>query len=649
MSSKRIIGFIISNPEAVYQQRVMDGLFEQCRKYGYDCAVFAPMVQSCLFFKEYLQGELNIFELINFDKLDGVIVATLSLTDDNTVWVKEYVEQLLKERCRKPVISLDMPLADYPVVYTNDRNAFSEITAHLLDIHKCERIYFLTGGRDHAVSKQRLQGFLDLMQVRGIDVPDEWIFYGDFWYSSGEALADRIARGEIACPDAVICASDHMAIGLANRLVSKGINIPDDVIVTGYDATAEAVINGITITSFIPDIAAAAAKAVNAIVKANEPDRELFSPAKGETGLKICASCGCPENLPYIKKRLSGSLFNVNHNWGDEEIMDHTDISRLIDSYMFENFASSESIYDCFEKIVDSQHLIRPFEKYYLCLDENWTDTDRCTVKGYSPVMKMPVLCVSNLLEDGAKKESHVTIGSEYNFDTELMLPQLYEEHDHSCVYYFTAMHFREKSLGYSVLQCDAAEKCKVGIVYRNWIRNVNNALEMIRVQNRLTVFSEKDAMTGLYNRRGMETHLKELTDRVPDGSNCLVFVIDMDGLKVINDTYGHAEGDYGITAVASAVRQMSRSTEICVRAGGDEFYIIGIGEYRYIDAIVRVEKFKAALLLENEKEKKPYEISASIGFCCEPFSSTTNINDFISLADSRMYKNKQARKKARR
>lgn len=260
---RKLIGFIVANPEAVYQQRVMNGLLEQCSKYGYDCAVFSPLVQTCHFYREYLNGEVNIYELINFDKLDGVIVAALPLTEDNTTWVRDMVVRLLKEKCTKPVISLDMPLGDFPVVYTDDREAFSVITAHILDVHECRKIYFLTGLEGHAVSEQRLAGFRDMMEKRGLEVSPESVFYGDFWYSGGEALAERIAGGEVERPEAVICASDHMAIGLANRLVSHGIRVPEDIIVTGYDATSEAVINDITITSFQPEISKAAAEAVN--------------------------------------------------------------------------------------------------------------------------------------------------------------------------------------------------------------------------------------------------------------------------------------------------------------------------------------------------------------------------------------------------
>lgn len=67
---------------------------------------------------------------------------------------------------------------------------------------------------------------------------------------------------------------------------------------------------------------------------------------------------------------------------------------------------------------------------------------------------------------------------------------------------------------------------------------------------------------------------------RRTSGENLFACVIDMDGLKYINDTFGHQEGDFGIIAVSKAVKAITEGNELCVRAGGDEFFVIGIGQY---------------------------------------------------------------------
>ncbi|MBQ5333922.1 MAG: GGDEF domain-containing protein [Oscillospiraceae bacterium] len=648
MGKRKTIGVIIAEPESIYQQRVLRGIFMQCEKYGYNAAVFSSLSKLGLFYKEYQMGETNIFELINFDLLDGIIIPPITLSGDKTV--SEHILEKLRNECSKPVVCLDIPYGDYPVVYTDDRSAFSSITAHIIDVHECSKIYFLTGTMGFSVSEQRLSGFTDMMKKRDIPVDDSMIFYGDFWYSGGEKLADKIISGEVERPEAVICASDHMAIGLVNRLAENGIRVPEDIIVTGYDATSEAVLNDITITTCVPDVASAAAKAVNFLREQIEPGEEVIPVSSHKnSGLRICSSCGCPENMAYMKSRLNDSLIRSNPNYGQKGIEDRVDINMLLESYMFENFAGSVDAYDCLDKIFGSDYLIRPYERFWLCLREEWLSSDEQSENGYPEKMRTVIFRRPQNPWEECSEDCYFSENGGEVFDTKLMLPQMWEDRDKPQVFYFASVHYIDCSLGYAVVQCSLTEKHIIGNVFRNWLRNVSSALEMIRVRTRLRMFSERDAMTGLYNRRGMETELEKLLRNAKSSDKLMVFVIDMDGLKIINDTYGHSEGDYGIRAIANIFRQIARNDDICVRAGGDEFYIIGVGDYNSIDALVRVQRFNQALEEANKTAAKPYEISASIGYCCESISHQIAIDELLRIADGRMYENKTARKKQRK
>jgi len=642
MGKRKIIGVLLCEPESVYQQRVLRGIFLQCREYGYDAAVFASLTKPGLRFKDYQEGEENIFELPNFDYLDGVIVPAITFSDDRKLW--DRILNIISEKCTKPVVSLDLPFGDYPVVNTDDRSSFSEITAHIIDVHGCSKIYFLTGKMGYTVSEQRLDGYKDMMNERNIPVTEDMIFYGDFWYTSGEALADRIASGEVEKPEAVICASDHMAIGLANRLKKHGIRIPEDIIVTGYDGTAEAVINDLTITTCIPDVGTAAAEAVNRLRTMIEPDMPIAPvPTHRDRGLRICSSCGCPENTHYIKNVLNSSLIHTNWNFGADDFEDKVDINLFLENYVFESYAGAENVTECFDKIFNTSYLIRPYYRFYLCLCDNWLNDSDDPQKGYTEKMKTVVFN-----HDGNDCNDCYFTAEGYVFESRFMLPQLFEQRDEPYVFYFAPVHYIEDSLGYAVLQCSLSQEHLIGNVYRNWLRNVSSALEMIRAKHRLQQFSEIDAMTGLSNRRGMHSQLERLMAKAKPSDKLLIFVIDMDGLKFINDTYGHSEGDYGIKALANITRQVAKNDEICVRAGGDEFYIIGVGDYTNIDPVIREQRFYQTLEEVNKAAAKPYEISASLGCCCESISHKVSFNDLLQIADGRMYENKTARKKQR-
>lgn len=652
MSKRKLIGVLMANPEAVYQQRVIDGIFAQCRLYDYDVAVFSPLVQVCHYFKPYLRGELNIFELVNFDLLDGIIVPSITLSEDKNYAILDGVMQKIKEKTDIPVVLIDYPYENFTMIPTDDREAFSRIAKHILDTHKCDpdKVYFLTGMKDYDVSEKRLGGFLDIYNERGLKVDESHIFYGDFWYGGGEAVADKIASGEVPMPQAVVCASDHMAIGVVRRLTENGIKVPEQVIVTGYDATLEAALNDITVTTYAPDVSSAAARAVNKLHSVINADKdELPVPFFSDTGLRICASCGCRENYNYLRSRLSGSLYSINHNYRNGKLADdEIDIGILLESYMLENLTSAENYGDGLNKILSQTYLLAPFDKFYLCLNENLLDSsDERQIVGYPDKMVLAEY-FDNTVE--SSPENFFGFDFEHSFDTKIMLPALTEEErSEPSAFYFFPAHFNEFSMGYGVLECRLSMNKKINTVLHNWMRNVNNCLEMLRIREKILKFSERDAMTGLYNRRGMEANLKECFLGAKLGSNVIAFVIDMDGLKAINDTYGHSEGDYGINSIAAAVSSVTRNNEICVRAGGDEFYIIGVGSYSNIDQVIRPERLGLALKEINKLAEKPYEISASIGSAIGIYSENFDLETLLEEADEEMYKNKVKHKKQRR
>ncbi len=152
--------------------------------------------------------------------------------------------------------------------------------------------------------------------------------------------------------------------------------------------------------------------------------------------------------------------------------------------------------------------------------------------------------------------------------------------------------------------------------------------------------------MTGAYNRRGMKLMFDDLSSNANSDDSIMALVIDMDRLKAINDTYGHENGDFGINAVCKAAMSITYEKEICVRAGGDEFYVIGIGEYSPEDVNQRIVLFEDKLTEINRKHNKPYLISASIGSACIPLIGGVDLTRIIKIADAKMYENK-VRKKA--
>lgn len=653
MKKRKLIGCILNCPENIYQSRILDGLLNRCDQYGYDLAVFSPLVNSSHFYKDYMHAEFNILELINFDLIDALVVVSLPMITMADTTVFDNVHDLLKHRCNKPVICLDLPMGDYETVYTDDTAAFRMITKHILDVHKCKNVYFLAGAQREGVEDKRLKGYREECESRNIKIEENKIFYGDFWYSSGASLAERIVSGELEMPDAVICGSDHMALGLVNKLTELGVSVPGQVIVTGFDATQEALVNELSVTTFAPDNKGMAFEAIDRIRKILEPDKEIYSSAEG-TGISdnfvVGHSCGCELDYKRLINSLSSSLYRPNRDYDNDSIKDNEDLYHLMESYMLEALTETKSPEECLGKINGQTYLIRPYDFFYLCLRRNWLDTDDPLIDGYPETMRTNAFKVLEDRPDLGLISCHCD-DDRAAFNTKLMLPALFEEHEKPQVFYFFPVHFQKNTLGYAVLQVDSEKGIKPTNVMRNWMRNVNNALEMTRVNNRLVDFSEIDKLTGLKNRRGMENGIKELVASAEENSYCYAIVFDLDGLKNINDNYGHTEGDYAIKSIASAVAKIAdHEHEVAVRAGGDEFYLIGVNPHITEKTLIaKVSTYRSIVEEFNNSSNKPYEISASVGFSLRKLVTPDDIDKAVNSADKHMYLCKAESKRGRR
>lgn len=644
MSRKRI-GLFTIFPEAEYQQRVLPGIFSQAEKYNYDVVVLAPLVQVCNINKLYLHGELNIFESINFSLFDGFIITPVPMAEDQNF---KLINELLKKfqtQCKKPVASIDMPFGDYPVVYTDDENPFYIITTHLIETHNCKNISVLGGTETTPQTKSRINGVKRAMEEHDLVLNPEQIYSGDFWYTSGEVLAGRYVSGELKLPDAVVCLSDHMAIGLTNYLIKNEIKVPEQVIVTGYEAVQESSLNDPPITSYQADQYYTGKQAVNVLHQLINPKTELIYIEKRDTrNLCIGATCGCEEDVQYTRERIKKSQINLKFDYSDTSENKTVTMGMLLESYMVERLADTISPADLLGKIYETKYLIKPFEYFYICLNDTWLDGSFDNAYGYPDRMVLALQAEKNPKVHGTRNHVFIGNGKEKRFDKSVMLPALNESYDKPQVFYFVPVHFGARALGYAVLQNNLDAPEIIGSVFRNYMRNVNNALEMSRAKYQIGYLSEHDTMTGLYNRRGMERIILELESKASADASWFVIVIDMDGLKKLNDTHGHIEGDNGIIAISQAANNITDNNEICVRGGGDEFFILGLGDYNEKMMREKIDRFEYYIETKNEILTIP--VSASVGYALAGKDEVSSYLEVLNKADECMYKNKDAKKK---
>ena len=152
------------------------------------------------------------------------------------------------------------------------------------------------------------------------------------------------------------------------------------------------------------------------------------------------------------------------------------------------------------------------------------------------------------------------------------------------------------------------------------------------------------DDLTGLRNRRGFfvlgESQLS-LARRL--GRMAVLYFVDVDGLKQINDELGHAQGDRAIADIADILRAAFRETDVIARLGGDEFVVLAL-ESPDVDTAAAVSRLEEQFNQFNNTARRPYRLAASIGVAQRRPESDESLTELLGRADADMYQAKQRR-----
>ena len=203
-----------------------------------------------------------------------------------------------------------------------------------------------------------------------------------------------------------------------------------------------------------------------------------------------------------------------------------------------------------------------------------------------------------------------------------------------------TVLHVAGVKIGYAVVGFDYKEFYY--LAYNPFLTNLRNLLQLQQSQRQIIYNYERDQLTGLYNRNGFYKKLGRFFDS--QDLNLSVIFIDMDGLKGINDTYGHAEGDEALRNIAGIIAG-NAGDELNARIGGDEFVIVFAGKDDGEQARERKSLIIRGLDAYNQSSEKPYKLRASIGVFTDCILGHT-IDYFLKHADSMMYIEKTQHRK---
>ncbi|MDE6032099.1 MAG: substrate-binding domain-containing protein, partial [Oscillospiraceae bacterium] len=305
---RKTIAVCVTGYNWEYESRVIDGINSRCVELDINLLIFASLIRKPdinshkVLPESIVQGESEIFNLINYDMLDGVIILGGSIIDEEVVY-------RVFERCEKhniPMININDP--DHRLklnVDLSDREAMEFVMRHIVEVHGKRRINFIGGFKGNLQTEERLAAYKKILAEYGIPIEEERIAYGEFWTKAKDCTAEFMKAEQK--PEAIVCANDTMAFFCMDYLKDNGFRIPEDVIVTGFDGIKDCEEYDPTLTTVRPSYAESGKTAVDILTRLGSGE-EMPQITSVESSLIKNQSCGCCK-----KSAVKSSLYSMKY------------------------------------------------------------------------------------------------------------------------------------------------------------------------------------------------------------------------------------------------------------------------------------------------------------------------------------------------
>lgn len=596
-------------------------------------------------------------QLLRSKEIDGIIVISGSFSSQhNSIpeWMKIYSD--------KPVVSISMDYGQENVHFTRTEcnTSYVEIVRHLKEKHNCKKIAFISANpTGSSEASDRYNAFLEGMEKAGLEFDDKnCLFHGMFTGNTAvESLKKTIHSKEDVKFDAMVAANDLMAIGAMTYLQSLGVNIPDDVKIIGFDNTSHGEYCSPKLSTIDQSIfkhGYEGAKFCDDLLYGRTDVREVVI----STEPMYRQSCGCVlmneyGNIYYNKDSVLCSKENdiMKYSKTNGQYLSFlaciNDINSVID--MVRSADTLQQFYYSYKYIMQSAKLDASIVCFYPKPEKASRENP----------LKLPAKMSVAMAIDLEKGNGEFEPDKSFNPKKTLMINDYFP--DRGGLFMLNPVFAGEVNYGYVINKIKDVPLAMYSTLFKILNNSLSQAYEyttalyeknklssenkMLQKSNdTLDIQSKTDELTQLLNRRGfMELGQRTIELAVTTEQSGLVFFADMDGLKKINDNYGHDMGDKAIKAQAEVLMSIFRTNDLVGRLSGDEFAAIAIGMNLGQLSIVRhrIDEMNHKKTLEYNL---PFELSCSIGavlFERDKYS----LKELLRSADEKLYEEKKRKK----
>ncbi len=291
-STRPTIAFLVDRilGTSGYQFEVWRGIIEAARNHDASVICYTGgCLNATMNFDNYEYQRNEIYELIPEKQVDGLIIGAGVIGqcvnfEELTTFCRRYLPL--------PTVSIGLEVAGVPSILADDLTGMQDAIAHLIQKHNRRKIAFIRGPDGSAEAHRRYQAYLDTLEKYGIPLDPSLVIEGDFFRDSG-TKAVRVLLDERKVEfDALVGANDTMALAAMEAIQTRGIDVPDDVAIIGYDDVMDANISNPPLTTVRQPMYEIGKRAVEFLITILEggevPDCELMP-----TTLVRRLSCAC--------------------------------------------------------------------------------------------------------------------------------------------------------------------------------------------------------------------------------------------------------------------------------------------------------------------------------------------------------------------
>ncbi len=628
MGHKKIALFL-SHIYGDYQKNLCQGVIDKALEYGYQAEVYTSNDGENL--GGLTEMEKCILQIPVYSNLSGIIFASGTYFSP---LVRSRVCEALKAT-GLPVIEVNDTSSSFPNVTMDNNTMIGTVAEHFINMHDAKRLCYLGCANEIDISEIRRKILAETLDKHQLPFGEEDYYNCTETPEDYEAAIDHLSKNGASMPDAILCYNDRLAYELVIAAEKKGLKIPEDFGISGCDNTAagQNMLPPLTTISYpVYDLGQIAVDNLLNLIKGKSmSNTSVFA------RVIYGGSCGCSygaDRRPHLYSHtLTARIADLEQ-------------SIIMSSQVASAFGEVEDIEDSLDIIADYAGKIRNCTGFYLVLSSGWNNlsgkirtlTASSGVLPEGEVEDMGSMTLYLALRDGKRLPG-------CTFRNNELLPDfiLSEEENARIV---SPIYHHGKANGYVVM---TFENDRISYPFQliQYLVNLSQLLNSLRNKRRSQVMAThleeiymRDSITGLYNKAGFDYYKEKLTPVNPDSDYLSVVFLDMNGLKQINDKYGHDAGDFALQVLGQAISSAVEEGSVAARIGGDEFNIITLGD---MDAGETIRK-KILSYLDNYRRlnSKEYSISASIGVASAKYSPDLVLADLVKEADERMYEAKR-------